>query len=171
MFCPHMTCHPRVRRLSSAASFFSSSHQLVAVQAPHEAKVAINLLKMAPPWTQWLASGRHWVENQDRCKGVWKYIIFIFKIVCSTFETWVLPHLDYPQLVWMVPNLIILYDLSIEFNFLVIFQQNKIYRRDPKAECKILLSYFSFLFSIITCWQKILVRPVFHPCSLRIYFR
>ena len=52
MFCPHMTRHPRVRRLSGAASFFSSSDQLVTVQAPHEAKVAINLLEMAPPWTQ-----------------------------------------------------------------------------------------------------------------------
>ena len=79
MFCPHMTRHPRVRRLSGAASFFSSSDQLVTVQAPHEAKVAINLLEMAPPWTQWLASGRHWVENQDRCKGVWKYIFFHFQ--------------------------------------------------------------------------------------------
>jgi len=78
MFCPHMPRHPRVRRLSGAASFFSSSDQLVTVQAPHEAKVAINLLEMAPPWTQWLASVRHCVENQDRCKGVWKYIFFSF---------------------------------------------------------------------------------------------
>ena len=52
-----------------------------------------------------------------------------------------------------------------------IFSRNKTLCRDQTLTCKILLSYFRYLFSIITCRQKILVTPVFLPSSLHIYFR